>query len=235
MSKTESKQEFNLAGIIVSWILAILFISIGVFSLLNFSPIPSAIMFILAVGILPPVTKMLHTHYDYHLSGRTKLIMILVGFLAFSLSIKKADLDRLKFSNKMAEIEQLEDAEPALETPEFTIEEPEEIEVEEVTPEPVEETAPVIVENTGTEPTEEELNVIKADCEELWGTDFKMQAFCREKQVEAVAQWNVMAKPAHVSQENYDAVRKDCIDLWGSDFKMRVFCAGKQFDALLTL
>jgi hypothetical protein len=228
MSKTETTPaQENMAGIIIGWLLGILFGSIGVFSLLNLSPVPSAVMFCLTFLVLPPTTKLLYSHYKFHLSGRAKLVAILAGFLVFSLSVKQSDLDAVRLGMEQKNNELIQ-SEPKVEkTPIFTL--PETINTSDSIQEPTDSMP------TDSEAKPEELAQIKADCEALWGTDFKMQAFCRDKQLDAVAQWNGMVKPEHVSQENYEAIRQDCINLWGSDFKMRVFCTGKQFDALLTL
>ena len=76
--------------------------------------------------------------------------------------------------------------------------------------------------------------IISQHCEEKWPTDFQMQSYCRDKQVEA-ARKMAQGKPSDVSEKQWHQISGNCWTKWENNFQMTVYCIGKQVEALRKL
>jgi len=75
--------------------------------------------------------------------------------------------------------------------------------------------------------------IINEHCEKKWQTDFEMQAYCREKQVEAAV--NFGSKPTDIGKERWNQIRSSCWSQWENDFEMTEYCVSNQIKALRKL
>jgi len=71
-------------------------------------------------------------------------------------------------------------------------------------------------------------------CDEDWGTDFEMVAYCREEQRKSGASWDRIVERA-ASGSEAAAIVKHCLEQWETDYEMLVYCNGEQHAALVAL
>lgn len=71
---------------ILSWIFGVIFAFIGVISVFS-APMPGLVMLVMAVALLPPVTKLIEQKWKFHLSGAIKIIILVIGFMIFGATI----------------------------------------------------------------------------------------------------------------------------------------------------
>lgn len=86
--KTPSKKIS--IGFILSWIFGVLFAFTGIVSVFS-EPIPGLVMLILAVVLLPPVTKLIDQKWKLHLSTGVKAVVIIIGFAIFGATVDTSD------------------------------------------------------------------------------------------------------------------------------------------------
>jgi hypothetical protein len=72
---------------------------------------------------------------------------------------------------------------------------------------------------------------IRAACSEKWGSDYKMQKYCQDKQFDALS----VLRRRDMRGGTLSEVRANCADKWGTDYKMRDYCEKKQVEALREL
>lgn len=72
---------------------------------------------------------------------------------------------------------------------------------------------------------------LKAHCEDEWGNDFQMRAFCEGQQREAVSELGrVLESKGGMPQATFDDVLARCVSEWPSDYQMLAFCLRQQIE-----
>lgn len=71
--------------------------------------------------------------------------------------------------------------------------------------------------------------IVKAHCAKEWPTDFRMQAFCNNQQVQGML--NIGNRNMRDTAE-HRTIRAECIKQWGTDFRMVDHCEQQQLKAL---
>ncbi|WP_152563452.1 hypothetical protein [Palleronia rufa] len=77
-------------------------------------------------------------------------------------------------------------------------------------------------------------SAIIAKCDEDWGTDFEMVAYCRKEQREAGQAVDAFRERAE-SDDNSATILARCDNEWGRDYAMVEYCIEQQSDALESL
>ena len=80
MSEQITSNKKNIVGLISSWIFGTLFALIGIIAFFS-EPIPGIVMLIMATVLLPPLNKLIDEKLRIHLSGKVKIIVIIIGFI----------------------------------------------------------------------------------------------------------------------------------------------------------
>ncbi|MBN2747782.1 MAG: Ltp family lipoprotein [Bacteroidales bacterium] len=83
--QTTSSKKITV-GLILSWILGVLFALIGIITVFS-EPIPGIVMLIMAAVLLPPVNKLVDEKWKLHLSGGMKAVVIIIGFIIFGSTV----------------------------------------------------------------------------------------------------------------------------------------------------
>jgi hypothetical protein len=91
MVEQASPRIKQIIGLVISWLLAAFFALIGIVAVFS-EPIPGLVMLIMAVVVLPPVTKIINQKWNYHLSVGLKVIVIIIGFIIFGSTIDTSNV-----------------------------------------------------------------------------------------------------------------------------------------------
>jgi hypothetical protein len=81
----------------------------------------------------------------------------------------------------------------------------------------------------------QELSRIKGKCLSDWPDDFKMQAYCVDKQVGAARRLATRARPPDIPQIPYMQIVVKCRKEWPEDWSMMEYCTNQQYEAVRKL
>ena len=71
-------------------------------------------------------------------------------------------------------------------------------------------------------------------CNDKWGNDFEMVAYCRDQQRAAGKNWISFLDSAEPGSQA-EAIIKNCVSKWNSDYEMLAYCYEQQETALQSL
>lgn len=89
-----------------------------------------------------------------------------------------------------------------------------------------------IVPNVAIAEVDDELIVNK--CNDEWGDDFEMVAYCREQQRAAGKTWVSILDAAEPGSAT-ETIIQNCVSEWSADYEMLVYCHEQQDKALKSL
>jgi hypothetical protein len=106
MSEQTTSSKKITVGLILSWIFGVLFALIGIIFVFS-EPTPGLVMLSMAAVLLPPVTKLVDQKWKFYLSGSMKIIVIIIGFFIFGVTIDTSNI--AKQQNNQPQIQQEEE------------------------------------------------------------------------------------------------------------------------------
>ena len=106
MSEQTTPSKKISVGLILSWIFGVLFALTGIISVFS-EPIPGLVMLIMAVVLLPPITKLVDQKWKFHLSSGVKIVVIVIGLIIFGATVDTSDVSNTQQAESQKEEQQV--------------------------------------------------------------------------------------------------------------------------------